>query len=467
MRRNVSSFVYLIVWLAGSMGMAADPPNFIVFIADDMGWEDCGVYGNPAIRTPNIDALAAAGLRFDAATLTCSSCSPSRCSILTGRYPHSTGAGELHLPLAADRVLLTTPLRQAGYWTAAIGKWHLGDEVMDQFDLIKNSPAPQMGTNWVKTLRGRPKDKPFFLWAAHYDPHRAYQPGAVDPPHDAQQMRVPPYFPDHADVREDLALYADEVSRFDVHIGMVLQELERQDVADNTFLLVMSDNGRPFPHCKTRVNVPGVRTPFIVRYPRNVAAGKATSSVVSSVDIAPTILELAGLEPIDSFQGTSFAPVLADPSAATRQYAFAEHNWHDYRAFERGVHDDRFCYVRNWLPNTPATPPADAVRSPTYEVMKQLHQAGKLSTQQSDSFQLPRATEFLFDVQADPHCIDNLVDQPEHASVLAAMRTALSDWQTEYDDRFPGEDELTPDGFDRESGARIIKGRHPDLVGTK
>lgn len=151
-----------------------DRPNFVIFVADDMAWDDCGAYGNAAIRTPNIDRLAAEGMRFDRAYLTCSSCSPSRCSILTGRYPHSTGAGELHLPLPKTQTMLTKPLMDAGYWTAAVGKWHLGQAVEEQVQYRQGSRPGAMGNAWVKALKERPAGQPFFLWAAHSD--RSSQP---------------------------------------------------------------------------------------------------------------------------------------------------------------------------------------------------------------------------------------------------------------------------------------------------
>jgi arylsulfatase A-like enzyme len=464
----MNRFKLTLFWLAGllmsaTIADADQRPNFVIFVADDMAWDDCGAYGNPAVRTPNIDALARAGMRFDRAYLTCSSCSPSRCSMLTGRYPHATGAGELHLPLPADQTLLTQPLRDAGYWTAAVGKWHLGEAVADQVDYRKPSRPDAMGRAWVTALTQRPKDKPFFLWAAHSDPHRGYQVGAVDPPHQAADVVVPPLFPDTPEVRQDLALYYDEVSRFDQHIGMVLAELENQGAADNTLVLVISDNGRPFPHCKTRVHVPGVRTPLIARWPKRIRPATTVKQVVSTVDIAPTVLQLAGLQPLDRFQGRSFAPILSGARVRIRRYAFAEHNWHDYRAFERAVHSQRYCYVRNWLENTPATPPADAVNSPTYEVMKKLHAAGKLAPEQQGCFETPRAAEFLYDVQADPNCIHNLADDPDMKPTLEEMRSALRQWQRETDDEFPGEDELTPDGFDRTTGQRLIRAAHPSL----
>jgi arylsulfatase A-like enzyme len=212
------------------------------------------------------------------------------------------------------------------------------------------------------------------------------------------------------------------------------------------------------------VHVPGVRTPFIIRWPQGVRAGSTSKQVVSTVDIAPTILQLAGLQPLKSFQGTGIAPLLAGAKIRTREYAFAEHNWHDYRAFERSVHSQRYCYVRNWLPGTPGTPPADAVNSLTYKAMKELRAAGKLDAAQNECFVVPRPTEFLFDVESDPDCIDNLADDPSQQATLAQMRTALQQWQAETDDRFPGEDQLTPDGFDRETGKRLIKAAHPSLA---
>ena len=459
--------VLLILLCMSKMALwAADSrPNVIVFVADDMGWNDCGAYGNPSIRTPNIDALAKSGMRFDRAYLTCSSCSPSRCSMLTGRYPHATGAGELHLPLPKEQFMVTSALREAGYWTAAVGKWHLGEAAKSQVDLVRGASAKGMGKAWVQAIVERPKDKPFFLWAAHTDPHRGYSEGAVNPPHKPEDVVVPPFFPDTPEVRADLALYYDEVSRFDEHIGLTLAELDRQEIADETVVIVLSDNGRPFPYCKTMVHVPGVRTPFVVRWPAKVKAGGVSGSVISTIDLAPTILDLADVSVAPSFQGQSLVPILMDPGANVRSYAFAEHNWHDYRAYERGVHSDRFCYVHNWLPNTPGTPPADAVNSPTFKSMVRLRAEGTLSKSiEGQSFATPRSEEFLYDVVNDPHCVTNLAKDPSRANVLAEMRVALRTWQQETGDSFPGEANLSPDGFDRDTGKRTMSASHPSLV---
>lgn len=427
-------------------------PNFVVIFADDVSCSDFGTYGHPHIRTPHIDCLAAEGIRFDAAFLTCSSCSPSRSSILTGRYPHNTGAAELHMPLPADQVVLAGLLKQHGYYTASAGKWHLGKAAEKHFDLIVGG-LPSGCEHWVEVLSGRPQEKPFFLWLAAFDAHRTYEPNTVDPPHDPGDTVVPPFLPDVPETREDLALYYDEVSRLDHYVGQVLGALREAGIADNTFVLFMADNGRPFPRCKTTLYDSGIHTPLVVRYPKVVTAGSICDNLVSSIDIAPTILQLAGVEVPSSMQGRSFTPLLSDPTATLRDYVFAEHNWHDYQCHERSVRDQRYLYIRNSLPHLPATPPADAVMSPTYAAMRQLFSAGKLTPPQQSCFLSPRVAEELYDVQEDPHCLTNLASAADGAATLERMRAAVDDWIERTNDRFP--ESPTPDRFDRSTGERL------------
>ena len=448
-------FVLLFVAGLARTSTSQEPPNFIVFVADDMAWEDCGAYGHPNIQTPHMDRLAREGMKFDAAFLTCSSCSPSRCSILTGRYPHATGASELHQPLPQDQALFTEPLNQAGYFTAAAGKWHLGPHAKSQFDLIKGGGGPGGEGHWVNVIQERPKNQPFFCWFASTDPHRNYQEGAIPKPHRPSEVIVPPIFPDTPDVRKDIALYYDEVSRFDAGIGSVIQELERQEVLDNTFLLVITDNGRPFPRCKTRVNVDGVKTPFIVRFPSQVEQGVTSDSLVSTVDIGPTILDLAGVRIPDSLQGVSLKLVLLDPETEVRKFAFAEHNWHDYRAYERAIISPDYLLIKNWAPELQGTPPADAVRSPTYREMNRLLEANQLDEKLVSLFSTPRPEIELYAWREDLNCLDNLNRDENRRAVTEKLLGELSLWQSKTADSFPGVDQLTPDGFDRVTGERL------------
>ncbi len=463
-------------------------PNVILIIADDMAWDDCGAYGNRKIRTPNIDRLAREGMRFDRAYVTTSSCSPSRSSILTGRYPHNTGAEELHWPLPAEQVTFTEKLKASGYWTAAAGKWHLGNAVKDRFDVVReaNSSGFQLGTGkgarsrmtagdsgaiqsgsdqWVPILRDRPRDKPFFLWLASLDPHREYQSGTIPRPYGPEDVVVPPYLPDVPEVRKDLALYYDEIGRLDHYVGEVLAELDRQKIAGETLVLFLSDNGRPFPRCKTTLYESGIRTPLLVRWPGHIRPGSRASGLVSTIDIAPTVLKLAGIEPGPSFQGKDLSPIFHDPSAKIHQTIFAERNWHDYASRGRAARTERFRYIQNLDFERPLTPPADAVRSLTFRAMRRLRDEGKLTTAQMSCFLSPRAAEELYDVDADPQELVNLAGDPKYAGILAELRRDLSAWEHETEDSPPKE--MSPDEFDRETGdprpGRVRPRRKPPM----
>jgi N-sulfoglucosamine sulfohydrolase len=433
----------------------AERPNVVLLIADDLGAEDAGFTGNKAIRTPNLDRLAKDGLRFDRAFLTCSSCSPSRCSMLTGRYPHSHGAMRLHEPLPADQVTFTQKLRDAGYWTALAGKTHIGPPALKSFDLVKQGGGASGCENWIPTLRARPKDKPFFLWLAAFDPHRPYEPRTIPSPHDPATVVVPPYLPDVPEVRADLAMYYDEATRFDSFVGAVLQELKAQGLERDTLVLFLSDNGRPFPRCKTTVYDSGIRTPLVAHWPGRIKPGGVCPTLASSIDLAPTILALAGVEAPPAFQGVSLVPILDDPSKKVRDYVHAEHNWHDFDDHGRGVRNLRYKYIRNHYTDVPGTPPADAVRSPSFQAMRKLRDEKKLTPAQMNPFVVPRPEEELYACDADPHELTNLVNDPAHAAALKELRAEYDRWVKATDDKVPAR--RTPDAYDRETGEAKAK----------
>ncbi len=442
-------------------------PNIILFIGDDVGWNDLGCYGNKAVVTPNIDRIAQDGIRFTNAYLTASSCSPSRTSIISGRYPHNTGSAELHTPLPAEVAIFPELMKKAGYYTAQAGKWHMGDAAKRGFDTIHDN-GKENGDGgeemWLSTLRERPRERPFFMWFAAIDAHRPWGTNDFSGKNDPNAITPPPFLAQSDTTRQDLAWYYDEITRFDDYIGQVEVELKAQGVLDNTLIMIMSDNGRPFPRSKTRVYDSGMKTPFIVKWndglPRK---GVVSSSLISVIDIAPTLLELSGVEILPGFQGKSFARVLKNPESEFRNYVFSEHNWHDYEALERMARTKEYLYVLNLRPNLSNPGPADSNSSPSFQDLKAIRDAGQLTAAQADVFMVPRPAEELYDCTKDPLQLVNIASLPEYQKKLKNLRQVLRQWQEETADTAP--DALTNDWFDRETGESLagekIRGEMP------
>ncbi len=425
---------------------ADDRPNFIFFITDDISWDDLGCYGNDYVKTPNLDAMAAEGMRFTQAYLTISSCSPSRCSIITGRYPHNTGAPELHTDLP-EQPTFVGQLKESGYYTALSGKHHMGDAVDPHFDLISKGKGPGKEEDWVEILAERPQDQPFFCWFASADAHRKWNFDDNAPIYDPETVPVPPFLYDGPKTRQDLADYYHEVSRTDYFMGKLREELKRQGILENTYIIYTADNGRPFPRSKVRLYDSGIKTPFLVSCPTKIEPA-VCDSLVSTLDIAPTILQLAGLEKTERMQGVSFVPLLENPKAKIRDYAFAEHNWHVFSAHERMVRFGDYIYIKNNRPELQSLNMESDPSFPAGEELWEMHAAGKLNENQKDIFQIPRPEEELYRVSKDPHQFTNLADNPEYAATLEEARGLMTRWVEETGDTVPADP--TPDRQDLE-----------------
>lgn len=453
--------------IALAQSSANPAPNIVLIIGDDIGVDDLGCYGNIQVKTPNIDKIAKEGLRFTNTYLTTSSCSPSRCSIISGRYPHNTGAAELHTPLPDEVTTFPALLKSAGYYTAQAGKWHMGDSAKTGFDVIHDKAKENRDGGeemWLKSLQERPKGKPFFMWLASYDAHRPWGPNTFSGKNAPGSVLLPPYLANSAKTREDLARYFDEITRFDDYIGKVETELEKQGVLDNTIIIIMSDNGSPFPRAKTRVYDSGMQTPLLIKWNKgNLQKGVVCESLISSIDIAPTILDLAGLKMPPDFQGKSFIRVIHQPSLKFRNYVFSEHNWHDYEALERMTRTKDFLYVLNLRPALSNPGPADATSSPSFDDLKDLRDSGKLNTAQADVFTAPRPVEELFDCRKDPMQLVNVASMPAYSAQLEKLRQIMRQWQSDTGDSDPGE--LTKDWYNRENGVALknkgVRGEMP------
>lgn len=446
---------------AASLGLRCNvqkqPLNVILIIGDDISWNDFGCYGHPTIRTPHVDKLAVEGIRFTNTFLTASSCSPSRCSLISGRYPHNTGAAELHTPLPADQLPFPLRLKENGYYCAQAGKWHMGPDAKRAFDEVRDQWGPDdpgAEGEWLPLLKERPQDQPFFMWFASIDAHRGWDDKIFLDRHAPEDAVVPDYLADAPPTRNDLARYYDEISRLDYFVGEIENELEQQGVADNTMIIFMADNGRPFPRCKTRVYDSGMKTPFVIKWPQGIKRpGQVCESLISTIDIAPTILDVCGIPVDESFQGKSFAPLFTSPEKPFRNVVFSEHNWHDFEALERMARTDNYLYVLNERPQFPNCGPADSNRSASQEDLDSLYAANALSPEQRDIFIAPRPREELFDLQHDPEQFQNVAGDPKYADALTEMRALMTQWRRETADTTP--EHLTPDWYVRFKGTPL------------
>lgn len=434
------------------------PPNLVLIIADDISWDDLGAYGHTGIHTPHLDDMANKGIVFNKAYLTASSCSPSRASIITGRYPHNTDAEELHWALPAEQTTFSEKLKENGYWTVASGKWHLGPQVVDRFDIVDEieyaSPVnPSGGDTWTSLIESAPADKPFFMWFASWDAHRPFPEGDLPHSHTEADLRIPPYYPQTDLMKQNFLHYYDEIARFDLLVGNVVKALEEKGVADNTLILVMADNGRPYARDKTTMYDSGMRTPFLAYWPGQIPEGVTSDAILSAVDIAPTMLHLAGVDIPETVQGKSFHEILKNPDQEFREYAFSEKNWHDFTDHGRTVRSKQYRYIRNHYTDLPATPTADTVYDPIWTERVAMYQAGELTPLQQIPFIEPRPAEEFYDVDADPLELNNLVGNPDYETELVKHRALLDNWMTETADFIPSI--RTPDEFDRLTGERL------------
>lgn len=439
-------------------------PNIVLIIADDVSWDDIGAYGHPNVRTPHLDKMAQDGMRFNQAFLTTSSCSPSRTSIVSGLYPHNTDAEQLSWPLPESKKTFVQELKNAGYWTGLAGKYHMGDPVRDDFDALLEMQwidAP-IGLDrrlvgdgsgcdeWIKLLQQRHKDKPFFTWLASFDAHRPFYEGISDSPYKPEETIIPPYMPETEASKEDFALYYEEITRMDDYIGKVVAELEAQGVAENTVILFISDNGRAFPRDKTTLYDGGIKTPWIIKWPAKIKPGSINNNLVSSVDIAPTFMKIAGLNPLADFDGVDFSPTLENVENKIRDDIYAEDHFHDFEDYTRAVRTNKYKYIKNYYPDLPNTPSADIIRDRTWKSMKEERDKGNLTAAQMRCFEIPRPEEELYDVEKDPYELNNLALNKDFDVVLNDMRMRLKRMRETTNDFLPTE--RMPDDFVRETG---------------
>jgi N-sulfoglucosamine sulfohydrolase len=477
--------VLLVVPCGARPAAAAKHRNVVLFVVDDQGFQ-AGCFGNKAIKTPNLDRLAKEATRFTRAYATTASCSASRSVLMTGLYNHATGHyghahGYNHFSTYETVQSLPVMLESAGYRTCSIGKYHLAPRYVYKFQDYRNQGV-QGNRNSVRMAKNAKAwlkeggDKPFFLYFCTSDPHRGGGPGGFanfnnDPGHypgvkevkyRPQDVIVPPWLPDTKECRGELAEYYQAISRLDQGLGLLMDALKEQGKWDDTLFLFLSDNGPPFPGAKTTLYEPGAKLPLLVHLPGQKHAGGTCDAKVCWADVTPTILDYCGVKPKPGpairptdnigkrivatrrgkqrrkkgkrsgpyrLQGRSFLSVVDEAHPKGFDEVYLSHTFHEITMYYpmRVVISGKYKLIFNIAHQLPYPFASDLYASPTWQSVLKTgrEQYGKRSVYAY----LHRPRFELYDLDADPHEIHNLSEDPRYDKTLKQLQAKLHAWQ--------------------------------------
>ncbi len=481
-RRLPTRFALVLGWLVCGWGiaMAAEKtrPNILLAISDDQSYPYASAYGCQGVKTPAMDRVARMGVLFPHAFAPSPGCSPTRASILTGRYPWQNEHAGTHASSFSSRFAVYPDLLEAaGYHVGMVGKgWGPGNFEVGGF---KRNPA---GPTYRKTFEDAPEGvssidyagafeqfladrrpgQPFCFWFGCHEPHRRYARG-IGRRHggDPSQLVVPAFLPDDPVVRDDLLDYAFEIAWFDRHLARMLDVLEAAGELDQTLIVVTSDNGMPFPRAKANLYEYGIHVPLAISWPETIPAGRRVDDLVNLVDLMPTFLEAAAVphpgEP--AMSGKSLLPILQttaegriDPQRDATYAGRERHSssrWNNRGYPQRAVRTEQFLYIRNFHPDRwPAGAPqkfagrdadGNPKLGPRHGAYHDIDGSPTLSWLTQNADRAPQArylqwavskrpAEELYDVRQDPACLVNLIADPSHAAIRQALSDRLRDF---------------------------------------
>ena len=488
----MKTFTSLIFLLCLSIGIAqAAKRNVVLFVTDDQS-PDFGAYGNPAIKTPNLDALATDGTLFKNAFCTTASCSASRSVILSGLHNHANGHyGHQHsyhkFNSYGNLISLPVYLSHGGYRTARCGKYHVAPESIYKFDqsIPGHSRSPVEMAENSKAFLAEDSEKPFFLYICTSDPHRGggsanelpYKPDRFGNPkpgskgypgikeviYDPQKVNVPGFLPDTPTCRAEIAQYYQSVSRVDQGIGRLIEILKETGKWEDTLFLFIADHGIAMPGAKTTLYEGGMRSPCLVRNPYLKKRGVATDAMVSWVDLAPTILEFAnvldgkgkltpttekslGIAKIKGeqngralapgkFHGRSFLSVLDKEKTIGWDQVNASHTFHEITMYYpmRVVRERRYKLIWNIAHGLPYPFASDLWAAPTWQAQWKQGMSAPYGAKTVRSY-IHRPAFELYDLQEDPHEGNNLASSSKHVELLARLKKKLKAFQEQTND---------------------------------
>ena len=444
--------------------------NILLIVADDMS-KNAGVYGEQAIKTPGIDEIAAKGVIFNNAYCTSSSCSPSRASILSGRYPHQLEEGaNLWGTFPSKFPNYTRTLAASGYTIGLTGKgWGPGQTEPGGY---KENPAGTEFKSFNEFIAKVPAGKPFCFWLGSRDPHRPYEAALKNHTAiDKSKIKVPGWLPDNAIVRADIMDYLAAVKRFDETIENAIKLLKEKGMYDNTLIIVTSDNGMPFPRAKANVYNSGSNIPLVMSWGNHFQKGKYYNELVTLADIAPTILEAASVKTNEPMTGKSLIPLLVNNKKDTRfdqvflereRHAFVRPDTQSYPV--RAIRTKDYLYIENLRPNRwPAgdpdftVPPSpfgdiDGGSSKDYLIKHRNNPSG--SKWVKAALEKRPSTE-LYIMATDKDQMHNVAAAPENAKIIKSLKNKLDKWRKETHDPLLETDEEIFDTYPYYGGKKL------------
>ena len=431
-------------------------PNVLLAISDDQSWPHASSYGADGLDTPAFDRVAREGVLFENAFVDAPVCSPSRAALLTGRHVWQIGqAGSHWSSFPQAYTAFPSLLAEAGYHTGHTGKgWGPGSWKISGREHNPAGPAYDDSTarvaaglsstdyaaNFAGFLEQRAEgtngDAPFYFWYGAYEPHRPYgseiwREMGVDP----SVIDVPGFLPDVGPVRRDIASYAAEIEHFDEHLARMLAMLEERGELENTIVIVTSDNGMPFPGAKSTLYEYGTHVPLAIRWGKEVAGGRRASGPINLIDLAPTILEAAGVEgPTERpMTGESLLPMLTEDKALNGEAVVTARErhghilWRNLSYPQRAVRTPRWLYIRNfkterWPVGAPSIYGSGAPPTTAYLLA---HRDSAGVERFFEHAYARRPSEQLFNIRKDPACLNNLAGNPDYRAVQDSLRAVL------------------------------------------
>jgi N-sulfoglucosamine sulfohydrolase len=424
---------------ARSQTSASSRPRGVILLIGDDHSPIAGCYGDKVIRTPNLDRLAAQGVRFTHAYCTTASCSASRSVMLSGLHNHANGQfGHSHQGFQTHAWVQSTPrlARATGAMTGVIGKLHVLPESVYPWDF-----QPKVGGRDVATMADHAAeflkaagDRPFYLHVGYEDPHRSAKgfgnertyPRIRTTTYSPKEVPVPAWLPDQPEVRAELADYYESIDRLDQGIGMMLDALEASGRLNDTLVIYLGDNGLPFTGAKASFYESGNLLPLIIRSPHQNRRGTVNHAMTAFPDLLPTIINWLGVPPPSyPLHGRSLLPILEQENPSGWDEVFFSHTFHEVNNYYpyRGIRTRRHRYVNFLFPELELPLPTDLFASPTWQGMVKRGD-DRMGVRSRSAF-LRHAKEELYDLEADPHETTNLAQRPELAATLTELRAKV------------------------------------------